>query len=231
MTIGTVISQIAPFIAIAVPDNIFGSDEREHVELVATANEVAERIARAHEWQALKRLQTITGNGEADAWDLPEDFDRMPLTQRLWTSRTSAPLTQAANQDDWLGLQVRDLSSVPGGSWIMLAGQLAFNPILAAAETVQYYYLTNLIATDSDGVNKAAFTDNEDTFRLDERLLGYGIRWKWKQAKGLSFDVEFADFMSLLEQRIARDGAKGILRDGNARRVNAKVAYPWSLGQ
>lgn len=206
------------------------STEQEHIELAGIANEMAERIAEGHEWQALKRLHTVTGNGETDAWDLPADYDRMPEGQQLWTSRISGPLKHIRDQDDWLGMQVRDLNNVPTGAWTMLGAQIVFNPILTSGETVQFYYLSNKIVTDEDGETKTAFTSDSDVFRLDERLLRMGIIWRWKQLKGLPFEVPAMEYQVLLEQRIMRDAAKGIIRGGRFRPM-AKLAYPWALGQ
>jgi hypothetical protein len=205
------------------------STEPEHVELAGVANEMAERIAEAHEWQAFKRLTTITGNGDDDAWDLPEDYDRLPVAQQIWTSRLTTPLRQVQDQDEWLGLQVRYLSQAPLGSWTLLGGQVVFNPVLASGETAQFYYMTNLICADSDGATKTAFTADDDTFRLDERLLRQGIIWRWKQLKGLPFEVPMFEYQSLLERRITRDGARTVITTPRSRMSGADVALPWTI--
>jgi hypothetical protein len=89
--------------------------------------------------------------------------------------------------------------------------------------------MTNLIATDSDGAHKTAFTADDDVFRLDERLLRQGIIWRWKQLKGLPFEVPMYEYQSLLERRITRDGARTIITTPRARMSGADVALPWTV--
>ena len=102
--------------------------------------------------------------------------------------------------------------------------------MLTSGETVQFYYLTNKIVADEDGLTKASFTNDGDVFRLDERLLRLGVIWRWKQLKGLPFEVPALEYQTLLEQRAMREAAKGIIRGGRFR-AHAKLAYPWALGQ
>ena len=127
-------------------------------------------------------------------------------------------------------MQVRELNNVPTGAWIMIGGQIVFDPVLTSGETAKFYYLSNKIVTDEDGETKATFTADGDTFRLDERLLRLAIIWRWKQMKGLPFEVSAAEFAQALEQRAMREAAKGIIRGGRFRPM-AKTAYPWALGQ
>jgi hypothetical protein len=228
MTILSAIQSASAFLGIDVPSAVMASTDREHVELAAVANDMAKRIAEAHEWQVLKRQQTITGNGETDAWDLPSDFDRMPLGQRLWTSRTTSPLRHIEDEDEWLGYQVTSLTASPYGSWTMVGGQLVFDPVLASAETVKYYYLTNLIATNASGTNIVAFTADTDTFRLDEGLLRLAIIWKWRDSKGHPADVALAEFQTEMTKRTARDGHKEPIRIGRAR-MSGEIALPWTI--
>jgi hypothetical protein len=230
VTILSVIRDAAPFISLGVPEAVMASTEREHVELAATANEMAERIAEAHEWQLLKRQHSITGNGSDDAWDLPADFDRLPLAQQVWSSARSYPLEQVTDEDEWLGRQVVFPGGMTTGSFIIIGGQMVFDPVLASGEVAKFYYLTNLAVEDEDGETKAAFTADTDTFRLDERLLKLAIIWRWKQAKGLPFEVWLADFNLLLAQRVGRDGARKPIATGRPRYRDAgSIALPWTI--
>jgi hypothetical protein len=227
VTIGTVISEVAPAIAIDVPDNIFGSAERAHVELVALANEMAQRIAEHHEWQAIKRLQSYTGNGENDAWDLPDGYDRMPGKQAVWSTRMVMPLEHVQDHDVWLDRLVTN-TAIPVGSWTLLGGQMVFNPVLASGEVAKFYYLTDYIVEDSDGALKATFTASTDTFRLDERLLKLGIIAQWRANKGVADD--FAEYEKLLADRVVREAGPRAFAVGRPTMTgDATTALPWTI--
>lgn len=227
MTIGSVISEVAPVISVAVPDNIFGSDEREHVELVALANEMAQRIAEANEWQVIKRLQSYTGNGETDAWDLPDGYDRMPQKQAVYTSRMVMPLEHVQDHDEWLARLVNG-TAIPVGSWTLLGGQMVFNPVLASGEVAQFYYLTDYVVRDEDGNLKATFTASTDTYRLDERLLKLGMIAQWRANKGVGED--FGEYNKLLADRIIRDAGPRAFSIGRpSMGDDATTALPWTI--
>ena len=55
MTLLTVFQEAATVIGMDVPDSVYGSSAREHQEIAVLANTMGRRIARAYEWQELKR--------------------------------------------------------------------------------------------------------------------------------------------------------------------------------
>lgn len=229
MTVLAVIQSAANVLGVGRPDAVFGSGEEEHVQLADALNQAASDIAERHEWHLLKRLHTITGNGETDAYDLPPDYDRMPKGQGVWSSRLSCVMEHVTAHDEWLGRLVQDYQTGIG-SWTLLGGQIVFYPALADGETAKLYYMSNLIATDLDSVTKAAFTADDDDFRLDERLLRAGLVWTWKKNRGRDYGQDFADFEAMLAMRVAEDGGPRTIRIGSARAMpDAVVAYPKAI--
>lgn len=231
MSVLSVIQGLSAKIGVSRPAAIFGSTEREHFELADMANDTADYIARLHEWQALKRRYTITGNGATDAYALPDGYDRMPVVQRVWTDRLQCPLEGPVDHDVWLGRLTRreDFSL---GSWTLLGGAIAFNPVLADGETASFYYLEGSYAIDADDMVKPAFTADDDLFRLDERLLRLGIIWRWRMQKGMPYAEDLGDFEALLSYRIGKDGGPKVIAAGRrARTCDIEVAYPRTIGQ
>ena len=76
MTALSVVQAVCPFIGVDVPGAVFSSTTREHVELKAVANDVADMIAKAHPWQLLTTLKTHTGDGTTEDFDLLDAEDR-----------------------------------------------------------------------------------------------------------------------------------------------------------
>lgn len=226
MTVLSVVRAVSTAIGIDRPEAVFSSTEREHVELAELANEMAERIAEAFDWNILKRLQTYTGNGETDAYPLPTDYDRMPVAQSVYTSRFRAALQHVTSHDHWLDLTTRNYSFGTGG-YTLLGGELVFLPVLAAGETARLYYMSNLWATDADGEPRTEFMADTDLFRLDEALLKLGMVWQWKAYKGLGYAEEMATYEQRLAHRVARDGGSRMIRIGTARMPRGvTLAYP-----
>lgn len=227
MSILTVLQDVAAKVGMEVPTAVMASTAREHAELKALANEVAARIAKAHEWRALAVLATYTGDGVAEDFSLPADFDRMPVEAKIWSSSLQNPLTRVESLDDWLGMIVQNVDVV-FGAWIIYGGQMHIRKALGSGATARHWYQSNLIVQPNAGANKAAFAADDDTFRLSERLLKLGLIWEWKSSKGRPYAEDMATYEELKEKLIVADmGARILGRRGRVRGVD--MALPVSV--
>lgn len=231
MTVLTVIQQAcAESLGLAVPSAFFASTRREHVELQSIVNAAAKYIASDYNWQTLSRIATITGDGSTEDFDLPADYSHMPVEANLYSSRLRAPLTKAKSRDEWLDLQTQNVTPLYA-QWIIYGDQVHFLPAPASAETVQYFYQSDLIVIDSNSATKTAFTLDSDSFRLNEPLLKLATVFHWRSAKGLRYAEELATYEREKEKLITRDGGARILRVGAPRMpMSVDIAYPQSVG-
>tara|TARA_R110000823_G_scaffold10557_5_gene36784 strand:+ start:910 stop:1605 length:696 start_codon:yes stop_codon:yes gene_type:complete len=229
MTVLSAIQEATTVIGLTKPTGVFASVEREHIELADVANDIAERIANAHEWGDLTTLATITGDASTEDWDMPADYDRMLTKANLWSSSLETPLSHILDIDEWLGLEVQAFSHVIN-AWCKFGGQIHIKPALPDGVTAKYYYQSNLIVTPTAGANKARFTADTDVFRLDEQLLRLGIIYQWRANKGLPNAEDMANFEDRKEKLISRDKGSRILRVGRVRMPSGlKVAYPQNI--
>lgn len=229
MTILSVIEDACKVIGLDVPEAVASSTTREHVELLQIANEIAERIAKGHEWQTLNRIHTLTGDGSTEDFDLPSDYDRMLTKAQVWSSSLETPLSPISDRDKWLGMDVQSFDFVVN-AWIIYGGQMHIKPALANAVTAKFFYQSNLLVTPATGGNTATFTLDDDTFRLDERLLKLGIIWQWRANKGLPYAEDRDNYDSLFERLASHDKGSRMIRVGGARMPKGvKTAYPQSI--
>lgn len=225
MTVLSAIQGASVYCGVTAPAAVYGEVDRVAVEFAEIANEAAAMIADEHDWQLLKRLHTITGDGTATAFDLPADYLRMPKAQNLWTSRLESPLRQVLDHDEWLQLDIQ-AAEVVLNVWTVLGGQIQFRPALETGETVKLYYQSNLWANDGSA-DTAAFAADADTFRLDDRLLKHAIAWMWRAKKGLPYEDDLERYNDALGKRVAEDKGAKILAIGTATRPRGvRVAYP-----
>lgn len=229
MTILSVVADACKVIGLEVPTGLLASTDREHVELVAVAQEMAERIARGHGWQLLSRIHTITGDGTTEDWSLPSDYDRMPVKAQLWSSALETALSPIPDIDKWLSLDVQSFDFVLN-AWTIYGGEMHIKPALASGVTVKFFYQSNLIVAPNAGANKATFTADGDTFRLDEQLLKLAIIWRWKEAKGQSYSEWLDDYEELKERLVSRDRGSRVVRIGTRRMpADVRTAYPQAI--
>lgn len=229
MTLLSVTQSVCKTVGLDVPSAVASSSEREHVELMEVAQEMAERIAKAHEWQVLNTVATNTGDGTTEDFDLPSDYDRMLKKAQVWSSSLETPLSAIPDRDQWLGLDIRSFDFVIN-AWIIYGGQMHIKPALASGVTAKYYYQSNLIIAPSAGSNKTAFTADTDTFRISERLLKLGMIWQWRANKGVAYAEDMTNYETLKERLISDDKGSRMLRIGPARvSRDVTTAYPMNI--
>lgn len=213
------------------PVNLFSSSEPFSLELSDLATETATAIAKAHDWQALMKLCTLTGDGSKVAFDLPPDYDRMPKKVAVhsgsWDRWRYEPVRDL---DQWQDLKTFGGTGLPGW-WIMLGGQMQISTGnglgIADGETAQFYYLSNSV-TDT---GKPAFSADAEKFVLPERLLTLGLIWRWRAQKRQEYAEDLRNYEIALSEEIGRDKGSQIIAVGAARwpgRVG--TSYPGPLG-
>jgi hypothetical protein len=229
MTILSVCQNAAKYIGIDVPSGVFASTQRELVELAEIAQEMAGRIVDGHDWQLLSRVATITGDGSTETFDLPSDYSRMLKEAHVWSSSLETALSHIQSLDEWLELDVQSFDFVIN-AWTIYGGQMHIKPALASAVTAKYFYQSNLIVQPSSGSNKAAFTADDDTFRLSERLLTLGIVWRWKESKGQPYQEPMQDYEELKSRLVLSDKGSKKIAIGRPRiPSDVSIAYPVSI--
>ena len=223
MTVLSVIQDACAVIGLNIPDVVFTSTERESIELRTVANEMAKRIAEATDWQALRKVATITGDGTAETFALPTDYARMLKKANLWSAaQPSLSFRHVTDLDRWIEDEISGFNSILG-EWIIYGGELHIRPVLANAEEVKFAYVSTYCVTGS----KTAFTTETDTFVLDERVLKLGIIWQWKANKGLPYGEDMENYEAALSVAVGNDKGSRILTIGSGRiRGGAEFAFP-----
>lgn len=228
-----VIQEVCPVIGLRVPDAVFGSTRREHVELAALAIEMAERIARdTHDWKKLIAPAVLDGDGVSEAFDLPADYARMLKKGSVYLSTMPhSPLMGYPDPDDWLAFELQGFNGFVTGGWTIAGERIAVKPTAPEGSTVRFNYLSSLYAIDPEGYEKAFFTTDDDAFRLDNRVLKLGMIWQWRANKGFPYAEDMATYEEALSIQIGNDKGSNVLTVGGRRSArNISIAYPGALG-
>ncbi len=205
MTVLSVAQDVSAVVGISRPAQVFASTDTTMIQLRTTINDMAVRIAEAHEWQKLKRLNTETGNGIAEAFVLPSDYGRMLTNASIWSSRYIDAMQHITSTDEWLQMQVVPYTN-PYGMWTIYGGELHIQPIMDVGETARYFYISSDIVLDNASSGKEAFSADDDAFVLPERLLTFATIWQWKANHGLPYQEDIQTFEIALREEINKDG-------------------------
>jgi hypothetical protein len=187
---------------------------------------------KTHGWRALTKFHTITGDGTTTAFDLPADYDRMALAEDV-----TDPLnwlwgySQVQSLTEWMVITSSGFTGITPGWWIILEGQMNFAPAPSSGNQAKFAYISKNIGRDGAGNPIAAFTKDDDTFVLPERMLTLGLIWRWKAQKGMEYAEDLTNFEKALSENSARDKGATVIRKGAPyRSLNTRIAWPWALG-
>jgi hypothetical protein len=212
MSLLTVVQDVCEVVGVERPTTVFGQlgSNRTMQEMVACANEIAQRIAGdTREWTQMKAVGVFTGPG--DTYAPPPDFKRLLLTTEFWRSnQTLYPMRYVSDLNEWIQRRARNYVDARG-EWIYHQGKFLFVPqladkvlaadgvtVVAPAETATFSYLTkNCVNLFSGGVGDR-FAQDGDTFVLEERLLKLGMVFQWKMSKGSPYAEDMGTWSDAL---------------------------------
>jgi hypothetical protein len=133
MSILAVVQDVCAVVGVERPTAIFPNiaGNRTMTEMLALANETAQRIAYdTRDWTILFKQAMLTGDGVAEAFNLPADFKRMLLTTNVWRSTsTMAPMRFVPDMEQWFQHRAWGYAD-PRGEWTMYGGKIHIVPIM-----------------------------------------------------------------------------------------------------
>jgi hypothetical protein len=194
---------VCPMASLATFDTFVGNTSQTASDLRAAMLAAGEEIMSRAEWSQLYAAATIT-NGSA-SYTVPTDFHRVVQGNTVHFSATPfTPIPYIRSADVWSQLTVQS-SSQP--YFTIKNGTLIFLPALTAQATFRYmrktwngeYSLTGpVIPTDE------LATDNDEPY-IPARLLGLCTLWRYRRAKGLSWQDYADEYEAMLASEIKAD--------------------------
>jgi len=214
-------------LGLEVPSILFASTDRTDVELRRALIEASDKILHAHDWQRLLTLETHTGDGSTTDYALPSDYLRMPKDGQVWSTKWESPL-EHITPEDWLNLDIRDYEIVYG-TWTIYGGNFVHKPPLDTDETAKFWYVSENVVLSADGAGKADFSADDDTFKLDDRVLELTLIAQWRKIKSLDYGEEMIDAEMALARAIERDRGARMITQASRPNYRVKTAYPWRI--
>lgn len=240
MSLLTVCQDVCAVVGVMRPASIFSGlmTSRTQQELLALANEMAQRIAADHrEWTALYRVGTFTGDGFTNVFQVPVNFRRLLLTSNVYRSSfPQLPMTFLPNPDDVLQRQLTGYwyTASPGYFWIAADG-FRFHPVLAGPPPIDPFwanattYAVNARVRDPDlgtywKAVVAHISAATGTFASDR--LNNPSYWGTTTPLAPTGPPETAKFIYLGKDCIVWNGASGGTVSGPEFQADDDVFYP-----
>ena len=229
MTLLTVVRDVCAAVGVVMPTSVFSNitGNRTMAEMVALANEMAQRIAYdTRDWVKLKKTNTMVGDGVATSFALPVDYQRMLLTSNVWQSTTTlTPMRFVPDTDEWMNRRARNYSDA-WGEWTIIGNQMLIAPTLGATVTAYYAYLhKNCVALASGGYGDSFLADG-DSFLIGDRVLKLGMIWQWKAQKGSPYQEDLNTYADALTYLMGHDSPAPIIVGRTPVSAGVKTAIP-----
>jgi hypothetical protein len=232
MTVLSVVREVCGVVGILKPTSLFAAinANRTAQEMLDNANEMAQRIGGDYRnWTMLRKSTTMLGDGVTEAFNIPADYKRMLQSSHVWRSTdTRQPMRFIPDTDEWL--QRRAAGDYDAwGEWTIYGGQMHIAPVMGVGTTARYSYLDkNTVALASGGFGDRFMAD-DDTYRLDERILKLGMIWNWKSQKGSPYAEDMGTYSDAIAMAFGSDSPAPVIIGSLPMSANARIAYPWTL--
>ncbi len=214
------------------PTAFFGATSKFELELADLINEVATDICNSHDWRALTKTATLSGDGTKKDFDLPTDYNRMLVKSDVQDAVNWAwGYCNILDVNEWVYRNAHGFEPYPGG-WIILEGQMHFTPAPFNGAAATFPYIsTNYAQATGGGDLKPAFTADDDEFLLPERLLTLGLVWRWREQKRMNTTGDVENSTKAFNEYAGRDKGSRIIKVGPARIPgDVGIAHPYPLG-
>ncbi len=138
------------------------------------------------------------------AYPLPSDWLRQ-IPQTEWDRSNRWPLLGPKSPQEWQSFKSGIVYAGPRERFRIQQGAFLVNPPPPNGLTFAYEYISNAWVIAAGGTYKADLSADTDTWVFDDSLLVSGLKMRWKQAKGLDFSFENAEYSQLLRGLMAQD--------------------------
>lgn len=193
MTLLEIINEAANETDLDPFDQVIGGDSNADT-MLALAHAAGDEIATRVDWQAL----ILTANIAGQPYVLPEDYHRLVPNAGLVTA-LGVIIRPVTNTGQWNILQ----QVTPNQPYYYRADNSVKVLPTSAAVGAMLNYVSGHWVLAEDGINhRDHFESDGDTVLFPDRLLVQNIIWRWKRAKGLSYDDQLAEFEATLQSEI-----------------------------
>ena len=203
-----------------------GSADPDDKQMVAISNRVAYEILNYYKWDTIRSDFTVNIQEGQTNYQLPSDYQEM-IPDSAWELDGNRPVEFPVPDRRWFVYKFTNWSD--GGRIRMrrYGNELEIrDPV--AGEGFQFEYISKWVVKAADGERKEFFTEDSDTWDLDDQLLILGIQAHWMQTKLMpQYTEHFANYRSKMGEAIGRStGSSTIGGTNNGDIGNDSPYYP-----
>ena len=205
------------------------------LQIMSLASEVAEDMVRRRAWTDLNYEATfasVATESQGLLTTLAPNGFRKILNETIFDRTQRLPIFGPVQPPEWQ-FDKAVVNTGPYASYRIVRGELLISPVPPAGHTYAFEYASDAAVRPAAGAAKQYFTADDDTFLLDKALLQLGLRWRWKEEKGLPYLESYRLYESAIAESAGGDGTKPTLSmsEGNPQ-IQPGIFVPsgnWSI--
>lgn len=217
MTLLQIIQEFCARTGLPQPQRVFGANDDQLTQLAGLANEICEDLVRRHQWTALTYETVFTSVIGGDQGNIntlaPNGFFKI-LNDTIYDRTRRLPVFGPRNAQEWQAIKALPMSG-PFYQYRFRNDHLLITPDMPAGHMMAFEYVSRASVLDTTNplvpVYKEYFSRDTDTFLLSEALLIKGLRWRWKEEKGLPYAESFRAYEAAVAEASGGDGSKTAL--------------------
>jgi hypothetical protein len=201
------------------PSTLEGSLDATALTMTALLEGIGNSLVDEHDWKSLSKQTYFVSTG-AESYTIATalglaDFRNIIISNIY--DRTNNQIIKPQSAERY-----QEDKSLVGSSafyrYRLLGNSIYFNPAIPTGSNLYFEYKTKNWLEYNDGINPVSYkyliTRNTDTPLLDDMLLIFGLVWKYRDAKGFTFDEHYRTYERRLEQLKNADKDLGIVDFG-----------------
>lgn len=236
MTLLQLIQEFCRRQGLSVPSTIMASHDDQLIQLAGLANEILEDLTTRRTWTTLDKecvFTSVAGSDQGALETLAPGLLKI-LNDTLYDRTQGVALFGPNAPRDWQASLATTYSG-PSYRYRIQGGHLLTMPDMPIGHQVAFEYASSAAVQDNKYAPttvsyKSYFTRDDDTFLLPSKLLLLGLRWRWKEEKGLPYAESFRLYEASIADTAGGDGTKAALDMGAESRGNVQPGIVVPIG-
>jgi hypothetical protein len=219
MSLLTMLQGVATRIGLTRPLAIVSSLQDEVLQLLDIANEEGQELAARYSWQALtteSTFLTVAAESQGTLTTIAGADFNFISNETFWNRDQRRPVFGPLSDSKWQQLKAQQVV----GPWVQFrirGDEILFIPEPAAGQTCAFEWVSKNWCVDAAGTpTYSSWNDDDNTGRLDERVMALGVIWRWKEIKGFEYAEDFNKYERAVTDYMTRDGGKPRLSLGDS---------------
>jgi len=199
--------EVARRVGISVPSSLVSTDT-DGQQMLALMNELGAELATRFRWQQLVKevsFTTVANTEQGTLSTILQESANTLISLTIWDETSNLWIEGPLSDSEFF--PARDLGTGPQYEYKIFNDKLFILPTPPAGNTLRMFVRSSKWARSSAGAAKELLSADEDYAVFADELMRLGLRWKWREEKGLPYAEIQRSFEAMAADLSARSAS------------------------